>query len=914
MMMNPIRLPRLATLMALLSAGLPLAAQDSASSEDSGLLFELEAFEVQANGFAQSIEASTEIKKRAPMIVEAVSAEDIGKLPDTSIAETLARLPGLTTQRINSRAQGIAIRGLVGDFSTGLLNGRQQVSTGAGRSIEFDQYPAELLNGVMVYKTTQANLIGQGLAGTVDMRTVRPLEVGTRKIAMNAFYEWSDLGQLNPDGDDTGVRYSLNYIDQFADGKLGVAFGYAHTDQPGQGEQWNAWGYAEVPGGGPLMLGGAKPFVRSSNLERDSFMGVIEFKPNNQFHTSLDLFYSEFGETQILRGIEMPLHPDWGTGTTLQPGYTVEDGLVTQATLTNFFGVVRNDLVWRDAEVKAAGWNLHFGDGSGWVFDLDLSTSRMDRTDNVWETYSGWGSNKTGTPDTVSYDLSGGTGAIFTTALDYSSPDMMLTSPQGWGGDAVPGGQVGFVKGPIAKDVLDQYRGYARHDLSWGPLANVEFGLSYTDREKWEVEAGPNGMEGWFLALADGSTSNPLPPTIGNADLSFLGIGPQYAYDPLVPFNNGTYELIPNANPSYVANNWEVFEEITTAYVQFGIEMDLGSIPVTGTLGTQFVSTDQSSNGLAAQGELISEVSDGGSYDDWVPSLNLIFQLTENQRLRFSVARQLARQAMVDMRASSTYSFNESLAGSTDIENSPWSGSGGNPKLEPWRSNSYDLSWEYYFAENKGYFALTGFYKDLVSYTYNNPILTDFTGYPTGSSLEPAIWEGYRTVPTNGQGGSIKGVEVTISLPGERFAEFLTGFGLIASGSYTDSSIQPDLGNPAQPIPGLSERVANITLYYERGGFAARVSGRYRSDYRGDIATFGPRGAQFRNLQSETVMDAQISYSFNSGALEGLTLILQGYNLTDEPLFATTGDTDDRLVQDYQRYGAQYSVGASYKF
>ncbi|HSH09834.1 MAG TPA: TonB-dependent receptor, partial [Oceanipulchritudo sp.] len=762
-MMNKNCLPRLAVFTALFSVGLPAFGQGSATSEDSGLLFELEAFEVQAVGFAQSIEAATVIKKRAPMIVEAVSAEDIGKLPDTSIAETLARLPGLTTQRINSRAQGIAIRGLVGDFSTGLLNGRQQVSTGAGRSIEFDQYPAELLNGVMVYKTTQANLVGQGLAGTVDMRTVRPLEHGSRTIATNAFYEWSALGNLNPDGDDTGLRYSLNYIDQFNDGKLGIAFGYAHTDQPGQGEQWNAWGYAAYGPEKALILGGAKPFVRSSNLERDSFMGVIELKPNNYFNTTLDLFYSEFAETQILRGIEMPLNPDWGTGTTLQPGYTIEDGLITKATLSNFFGVMRNDLVWRDAEVKSAGWNLHFGDGSGWIFELDLSTSRIERTDNVWETYAGWGSNKVGTPDTVTYDLSGGTGAMFTTTLDYSSPDIRLSSPQGWGGDAVPGGQVGFVKGPIAEDQLDQYKILGRHDLNWSFLQSFEGGVAFTDRTKWEVEAGPNGMEGWFLALADGATSAPLPPTIGYADLSFLGIGQQIAFNPLVPFNNGTYKLVPNTNPSYVANNWEVNEEVLTAYVQFGIDTKIGSLPLKGTIGTQFVQTDQDGSGLAANGNTITPVKESHSYDDWVPSMNLILELSDHQNLRLSVARQLARQAMVDMRAGSTYGFDETKANSTDVQNSPWSGNGGNPKLEPWRADSVDISYEHYFAENKGYWAIAGFYKDLISYTYTAKVLSDFTGYPTGSNLTPAIYEGYRDVPTNGQGGSIKGLELTLS-------------------------------------------------------------------------------------------------------------------------------------------------------
>lgn len=920
----------LATLLGISTASF-LSAQSDDDSPDTDQVFELEDFEVQA-GFSGSLAASTEVKMRAPVIVEAVSAEDIGKLPDTSIAETLSRLPGLTTQRINSRAQGIVIRGLVGDFSTGLLNGRQQVSTAAGRSIEFDQYPAELLNGVVVYKTGDASLIGQGLAGTIDMHTVRPLKHGKRTVAVNAFYEWTSLGKLNPDSDDTGLRYSANYIDQFNDGTLGIAIGYSSVSQPGQGEQWNAWGYPTDLG--PAFLGGAKPFVRSSLLERDSYMGVLEFKPSDKFHATLDVFYSDFSETQILRGIEMPLFPNWGTGTTIVPGYTVDDGLITNATVTGFYGVMRNDLVWRDADVTAVGLNVRFGDEEGWHVVADASYSGIDRKDNVLETYSGFGENKGSgenaswsTPDTVTYDLSGGTGAKFTTALDYTDGSQIrLASPQGWGGDVVPGGQVGFYKGPQAEDELSQYKVFVRKYFN-GFISAFEGGAAYTDRTKFEYEAGPGGTEGYFLALRNGATSAPLPPSIGVTNLGFIGIPGMYSYNARKAWNtnnswktpddwNGIYEGIPNENPAYRANNWDVAEKVTTAYVQFGLEGHLGSIPFTGSIGSQLIHTDQSANGLAVQGSTATDVTGGTDYIDFVPSLNLIFKLTDHRNLRFSLSRQLARQAMVDMRAGSTYSFNETLAGSTDVQNSPWSGSGGNPELEPWRSNSLDLSLENYFPDNMGYWAISAFYKDLVSYTYNEQILSDFTGYPTGvQGVTPAIYEGYRSVPANGEGGSIKGLEATLSLPGEKLADALNGFGVIVSASFTRSSIQPDRGNPSQPIPGLSEQVVNGTLYYEKSGFAARVSARYRSDYRGDIATFGPRGAVFRNLQAETVIDAQVSYSFaDDSMLKGLTLILQGYNLTDEPLFATQGDQDNRLVQDYQRYGTQYSIGASYKF
>ena len=445
-------------------------------------MYQLSTYEVDA-GFAGSLAFSTEAKRRAPVILEVISAEDIGKLPDASIAESLARLPGLTTQRINSRAQDIVIRGLTGDFSTALLNGRQQVSASGDRSVEFDQYPAELLNGVLVYKSTQPNLVGQGLAGTVDMRTVRPLAHGKKTLAANAFFEWTNLDQLNPDVDIYGTRFSLNYIDQNEDDTIGWAIGYSNTNKPGQGEQWNAWGFS-TRGEKPneyKIIAGAKPFVRSSFLERDSLMVVFESRPHDNLHSTFDFFFSDFAEDQILRGIEFPLGSPWSPSV-LEPGYTVVDGLVTQATFSGVYGVMRNDITWRDADVYSPGWNLVMDNDNGWQFELDLSHSKIDRTDYVLETYSGWASNRGqggeeadwSTPDTLTVMMGGGTGATFSSNLDYSSNRIRMASPQGWG--SPPGGQHGFFKGPIAEDELNQARTAMRRDLE-GIFNQMEFGL-----------------------------------------------------------------------------------------------------------------------------------------------------------------------------------------------------------------------------------------------------------------------------------------------------------------------------------------------------------------------------------------------------------------------------------------------------
>lgn len=901
--------PLIALSLALPAAGV-LNAQDAAETEE---VFELSEF-VVSGGFAGSLADAAVRKQATPQLVEVLMAEDIGKLPDVSIAESLARLPGVSTQRVNGRAQIISIRGLNEDFSTATLNGREQVTTSSSRAIEFDQYPSELLSGAVLYKTGDASVVSQGLAGVVDLRTVRPLDQTQRTIAANAYYEWLDFDALNAGSDDDGYRYSLTYIDQFADDTIGVAIGLAVSERPGQGEQWNAWGYPTVgsstDASEPQVIGGAKPFIRSSMLERTGLLATVEYRPSENFRTSVDVYYTDFAEEQLLRGIEIPL---WWSSAQLQPGFTVEDGLITSGRFNNIFGVMRNDIVKRDADIVSLGWNMVFSNVGEWTFETDLSHSYIDRSDQVLETYSGTGSNQTGTPDSMGFSMSGSTGAVFTPTIDYTDRNLIvLTGPQGWGGDVVPGGQLGFLKTPTSEDEITQARITAKRASPFlqDVFETVEFGANYTERSKDDRE------NGFYVAGANGAREIPLPQNTGVSDLSFIGIPGQISYDPIATLNSGIYNLIPNPNSDTLSKDWYVKEELTTLYAKSTIRSDVNGLPLTGAVGIQFVHADQSSTGSAAKGGGTSlvRIPVSGQHDYWdvVPSLSLNLEVAEDTVVRFSVARQIARQRMEDMRAGTQFDYNPGLASSTDVTQSPWSGNGGNPELEPWRSTSYDLSLEKYFSQAMGYAALTGFYKDMSTFTRNENILTDFTGFPAGG-VEPALREGFVSKPANTDGGKVYGLEATLSFAGDILSEHLHGFGLILSGSLVKSDIKQDPGSPNSPMPGLSEEVMSGTVYFERWGFSSRLSVRYRSDYLANIATFGPRGRDFRTINAETVLDAQIGYTFQDGPLEGIGIILQGFNLTNEPVSSyENGDT--RLVRDYQEYGASYSLGVTYKF
>jgi iron complex outermembrane receptor protein len=202
--------------------------------------------EVVVSGIRHSIETSIATKREAISVVEVVSAEDIGKLPDTSIADSIARLPGVTAQRIDGRPTAISIRGLGEDYAGALLNGRQVVSSSEGRSAEYDQFPSELVSQVIVYKTVDAGLVGQGLSGTIDIRPLMPLSVDRRQVALGARARKTPVFAVHWQG---RVRrpFSASFVDQYANDTIGLAVGFAHLDSPGQAK-FGSWGIGDYNG------------------------------------------------------------------------------------------------------------------------------------------------------------------------------------------------------------------------------------------------------------------------------------------------------------------------------------------------------------------------------------------------------------------------------------------------------------------------------------------------------------------------------------------------------------------------------------------------------------------------------------------------------------------------------------------
>ncbi len=908
------RLSRTASIAALATASLfaaPAMAQDAAADPcndaDQATLCE----DIVVTGFAASLETAVSVKRSADQVVESVSAEDIGRLPDASIGEAIARLPGLTSQRLNGRANVIAIRGFGPDFSQTLLNGREQTTTSDNRSVELDQYPSEIVSRVDVFKSPTASLIGQGLVGTIDIRTIRPLERNERIIAIGARGSYADLGALNAGSEELGYRVNATFVDQFADDTLGIALAASYVDEPYQVQEFNAWGYGGFNGN--AIIGGSKSFVTSTQLKRLGLNGTLQWEPAPEVMVTLDGFYSNFDDDQSKRGIELPLGFT-AFGTTVNPaGQTVQDGQVVAGQFNNVRGVIRNDIFQRQADLYSFGLNVAYEGDSGWNVMGDIGYSRTDRNELSLESYAGTGFNGDDTGNGASATIgfvSGPSGTVFSPNLDYSDPArIFLTDPLGWGGGTVP--QAGYYNNRIIEDELMQFRTEVEREFEGGLLRSVQFGLNYTSREKTLT---PDEA---FVRLPGTATTAAIPSQflLESTDLSYLGLGPIVSYDARDLIANGVLVLEPRiatgpgAAFDVLSKGYTVKEDLMTAYVQFNIENEFDFGTLSGNIGVQAINADQESTGFINTPAGPQLISLGDNYWDILPSLNLTLRLDSDTVIRFAAAREIMRTRLDDTRVSIGYGIDAAVPGGIIR------GGGGNPFLRPYRANAADFNVEQYFGRG-GVVALQLFYKDIKSFVFNGRFAFDYSGFPapTGAAAYPALPSiGTLDAPINTGGGDMYGGELAVTLPLSNLTSALEGFGVTGGVGFTETNVE-DAGGARTTIPGYSKWVVNGTAYFERWGFNARISARHRSSFLGDFTGFGGSPTR-RQALPETILDAQIGYDFQEGsALDGLSLFLQAQNLTDERFASVVNTATPLQVLDYQIYGRRFQAGFTYRF
>ncbi|MDQ3039520.1 MAG: TonB-dependent receptor, partial [Pseudomonadota bacterium] len=761
---------RLLTAALLMALASPAWAQDKNSTADDAVVQDkktdtekkddaeaVDLDRVVVTGIRYSIETSVTKKRESNSIVETVTAEDIGKLPDQSVAESLARLPGLTGQRgADGRVNVISIRGLSPAFSGALLNGREIVSSNDGRAVEYDQFPSELIGAATVYKTPNAALIGQGLSGTVDLMARRPLDSRGRQVALNARFEDNSNGTQVPGvASPIGKRFSASYLDQFMDNTLGVAIGYAHLDSTTQLRLTELDQYGDYTPYG-LPIGGTVPSLfqapsvtwgptsqallpmfwtgsqSTKSNTRDGLMAVIEYQPNEDIHSQLDLYYSKFDTHEVGGKLTSNMFASWGQFFGLGIMNTLSDIGTTQVgkntyatsgtanhlpTTTTNSDTKRKDTIW------AIGWNTSMKLGSEWTGVLDLSYSRDERDEKYQEVYAGPWDNATNNWAYGAFKwnipVDGSPQSLTPLTPDFLSNPANIRFGDVIGFDYVPGEPrwTGVIRDPHVEDEIKTIRASLNRGFD-GWISKLTTGINYTTRDK-SVEKNETRL----LVPLD-SSGNPVRtiPTgavLAPLDMSWMGVSQFLRLN--VPFlvSSGALTLKP-AVLGLKANDSFVQEKILTGFAMIDLDTQLGNVPLRGNFGVQVVRSEQKAQGWEYRGDennvdfdLLIRKEGGASYTDVLPSLNLVAEIRPDFIARLGAGGATARPQINDMRAGTS---TPRLLTDPGPEQGRWTTAyAGNPELKPWKAVAYDLSLEKYFGK-RSYISLAAFRKNLISY------------------------------------------------------------------------------------------------------------------------------------------------------------------------------------------------------
>ncbi|MGF1462315.1 MAG: TonB-dependent receptor [Maricaulaceae bacterium] len=923
----------------------PMAsAQEADTEEDASEEVAPEDIEVlTVTGFRQSVQNSVNTKRNLDIVAEVVSAEDIGRLPDISIADALARLPGVTAQRTSGLASALNIRGLNEDLVSADLNGREQVSTSGLRTIEFEQYPSELVFQAQVFKSPKAEQIEGGVAGRIELRTIRPLDFDERGLTINARGVFNTRADDSPDAQSFGYRVSGSYYDQFANDTLGFAVGYARLVQPNVNTR--SVGFDFQPGetfpdeffGNPVTNGGepvldfdadgnpdAVPFgfeqvVAGGEERRDAVLGVVQWEPSPRARFLFDGFYSRFDSEVLRRGVRLfgtqniqsTFFVDNGDGTFTGTAPNADDlsevQIANNAIIGGVFGPgpgigvenVNQDDGDSD-EIINLGLNAEFDVTDRLTVAFDVAYSRDDTVFNnegitTTPGFIDADGNFNSIPVTVDF-FRNGLAPISSDFNGFDFSDLSTNFLTGF-----------FIVPNEDEDQLFSLRADVDYLLEWGPIESVEFGFRYTDREATNTVLSFSGSGPTFGSFGFNEPT-PIPPELASmgdfsGDLAAAGAPPFTVLD--IP---GIFDALVGPTPVdqelgfTVDQSFSNFEDTVAGYVQFNLASSLFNVPYTGNVGVRVVNTSQSSPPA------------GTSFTQFLPSLNLSFEITENDVIRLAGSRQISRAPFDD------------LGGGVGIGVDPTgfvSGGGGNPTLLPFLTNQGEIIWEHYFR-TEGLVALGFFYKQLQSFIIGG-VDTAFDFEAAGFTLPPlpgnalpgAVIDPVGSLfgPINGEGGNVFGFEFQYTQPFTFLPGIWSNFGVILNYGYVESSISlpPSTlsGNEVDiPLPGQSTHVANPTLYYNQGGFDTRLNFSYRSSF---VASQFGLNEQITGFDGELFVDYQASYEFDpSGPLGGLEVLFQVQNLLDTTNASFFGFVEQTAT--VQQFGRNIFLGFSYDF
>ncbi|WP_024869401.1 TonB-dependent receptor [Pseudoxanthomonas suwonensis] len=907
---------------------------------------------VVVSGIRGSIQSSIDHKREASVISDAISSEDIGDLPALSIGEAIETITGASTHREKGGASEISIRGLGPFLGSATFNGREASNGSGDRSVNFNQFPSELINTVAIYKTQRADFIEGGVSGIINMETVKPLDFGKRRIQLEGRAIWADYDDRLDDSAGVGWRGTASYLDQFdlgGAGKLGISLGLQSLESTNPEElfssssTWNACDgaqvvpnnancrqvtSAEVHEGTPFyLIPGSRTYRQFIERdERDAQFAVLQWKPNETLDISLDYqgsrrTYTEqrsdlnFSET--MRGVNNRI--------------VDENGVLRYYT---GFSTIESTPTYRirDEKYDGGGLKVEWRPNEAWLLSTDLSYSKTRRSEMDRQVRM-----RSNGKDIYGVAVPGTDGQRVGYTFDYTRGDIpaIIVDPafdldrhENFSAAARARRDE-----TIRENEIRAFRFDGSYFPESGFLTAVKSGVRLSELTYKDIDdrVEINVTDTAAIREANLACRREFPQRDFLSNASGNSITSWAQFDPLCLFEaiTGVEDTGLNADTRSIGNR-DVTEKTHAAYLMGEFSTEMFGLPVSGNFGVRYVDTAVRSVGLTGALEVVDNpdgtirLEQTGEFDTLViesdskvflPSVNAAFELRDDLVFRVGLYRAMSRPDPSALGAGRTFVLESGTAFDSVAEAIRSITANGNPRTKPLLSWNADLSLEWYANEDSMLGAAV-YYKQ-----FNGgfiPVVLDESFVIDGQDVVvPVVQDA-----TTNEKSDLTGFELTAAHRFSWLPKPLDGLGFKLSYNYADSNfrthdlrlgdqLDPETGEvtpgiiPPAGIFGLSQQVASGSLYYEIGPLELQAIYKYRTEY---YQKFVGGPSQNRYIRDTGVLDFRATYRVN----RNLSFSFEGSNLNDEPRYH---DMPVRgSLREYNTYGPRYYLGVRYRF
>ncbi|HKX90227.1 MAG TPA: TonB-dependent receptor [Sphingopyxis sp.] len=912
---------------------MPVAAQETVppTAADTAEQTENTEGDIIVTGVRQSLERAAEVKRTAVQVVDSIVATDIGKLPDPTVAAALQRVPGIQVQNDrNNELSTVRIRGLTDILTT--VNGREVVTT-TGRGFDLQDVPAEALARIDAFKSQTADQIEGGVAGTLDLRLNRPFSFRDPTLVLTARQNYATIADAsNPQFGILAAGKTDTSIGEFG-ALVNVTYSQAQNIRSvtNLGERRSSSG-TPLNTPGYLVPQVLRNMPDVGDIKRFQANAALQWQATPELQLYVDGLYTYFRSTTGFAGF----NPQPFTNNSRMSEVTASDycfdtrvnsGGTNPTLINNADGTVgiQPFTVQRLCEIKSARFdNVVINQNSsseditqknkmvagGAIFEQDRLKLTVDAAYQTSRSFlQNFNAEVGQRVPTIFVEFDDNDGPSFTIdpSIPLSSTNLSLRNSinQNY---------------TLGEGNLLQARADGEYELG-GILPKIRAGLRYAKREArfQEVRQTNTVQSIGFGNIGTPTEANarlisslPLSPdflgVIGvaprlNGGSAFLGVNPAYLRS-----ERGRNELralfrLPLRQPDFDPTKEFNAEEATYAgYIEGSYEIPLGSLTLDGVIGTRIIRTDRTISGFERTGSTFTPIVAKRSDTDILPSATARLKLGESFQTRFTYSRSMRRPDFASLNPSESLT----LVGNVFLLNT---GTRGNPDLRPQKSDSFDVTAEYYFPS--GYVAVTGYYRSIKDRVVNSNTQETIDG------LNFLI-----SSPRNVGSVDLKGIEVSAQYFFDFLPGALSGFGVQGAFTLADSTIKGDDPLAGNPLVGVSKYNYTAGLLYDKKGLSARLIWTFRSKY---INADNTGGVALRPFDPDRVNEAYVpvflSYVRPAGRLdfsvgydvtEALRLDIGGTNILRNKTSTYWGD--ERVVFQLNGDETVYSIGARVKF